>query len=48
MASWLAVLPATFTGAIKTDHNATWRPKVNYALLYLVLYLVHTTYTLPT
>ena len=25
---------ATFTGANKTDHNATCRTKVNYALLY--------------
>ena len=26
--------PATFTSANKTYHNATWRAKVNYALLY--------------
>ena len=27
------VWPATFTGANKTDRNATWRAKVNYAVV---------------
>ena len=34
--AWPAsVWPATFTGADKTDHNATWRAKVYYGLLYM-------------
>ena len=34
--AWPAsVWPATYTGADKTDHNATWRAKVYYGLLYM-------------
>ena len=30
------VWPATFSGTNKTDCNATWRAKVNYALVSIV------------
>ena len=33
--AWLAdVWPATFTSTNKTDCNATWRVKMNYALVF--------------